>query len=205
MAMEDKEFRYKNELVQEALKEFAEKGFDSASLNQIIKRSGISKGSFYHHFDNKETLFSSVVQRVADEKLAFINQWLQQQGNGIKTAGFFEILQLQMEGGVEFALQYPELNQFLMSILKNPELMAKAEELSPRYYDEVFDPLIKDAVERGELRSDLEPNFMKQLIKYSLMNMGEIMLENIGDELNKEELMEQSRQFLDFLQHGLKA
>lgn len=203
--MEDKEFRYKNELVQEALKEFAEKGFDSASLNQIIKRSGISKGSFYHHFDNKETLFSSVVQRVADEKLAFINQWLQQQGNGIKTAGFFEILQLQMKGGVEFALQYPELNQFLMSILKNPELMAKAEELSPRYYDEVFDPLIKDAVERGELRSDLEPNFMKQLIKYSLMNMGEIMLENIGDELNKEELMEQSRQFLDFLQHGLKA
>lgn len=31
------------------------------------------------------------------------------------------------------------------------------------------------------------------------------MLENIGDELNREELMEQTRQFLDFLQHGLKA
>lgn len=101
------------------------------------------------------------------KKLAFINQWLQQKGSGIQAAGFFEILQLQMEGGIEFALQYPELNQFLMSIMKNPELRAKAEELSPQYYNEVFDPLIKDAIERGELRSDLEPNFMKQLIKYS--------------------------------------
>jgi TetR/AcrR family transcriptional regulator len=48
--MEDKDFLYKDQLILEALKEFAEKGFDAASLNQIIKGAGISKGSFYHHF-----------------------------------------------------------------------------------------------------------------------------------------------------------
>jgi len=44
--MENKGFLHKDELLQEAMTEFADKGFDSASLNQIIKRSGISKGSF---------------------------------------------------------------------------------------------------------------------------------------------------------------
>ena len=59
--MENKGFLHKDELLQEAMTEFADKGFDSASLNQIIKRSGISKGSFYHHFNNKEELFLKVV------------------------------------------------------------------------------------------------------------------------------------------------
>jgi len=74
--MEDKDFTPKEKLIYEALKEFADRGFDSASLNQIIKRAGISKGSFYHHFANKEELFNNVIHRAAQEKLAFISQWM---------------------------------------------------------------------------------------------------------------------------------
>jgi AcrR family transcriptional regulator len=51
-----------------ALDEFAAHGFHDASLNRIIDAAGISKGSMYYYFDDKEDLFASVV-RVEFERL----------------------------------------------------------------------------------------------------------------------------------------
>ena len=203
--MEDKGFLYKGELLQEALLEFACKGFDSASLNQIIKRSGISKGSFYHHFNNKEELFLKVVERAAEEKLAFISRWIKEKEVNGERLGFFDTLELLMEGGIEFALQHPELSQFLLSIMKNRELRSKAEDLSPEYYDQVFDPMVKEAISQGELRSDMDPNFIMKLLKYSFMSFGELLMDSNEDVLNRDLLKEQSRQFLEFIKYGLKA
>ncbi|HHV07487.1 MAG TPA: TetR/AcrR family transcriptional regulator [Firmicutes bacterium] len=202
--MENKGFLHKDELLQEAMTEFADKGFDSASLNQIIKRSGISKGSFYHHFNNKEELFLKVVERSADEKLAFISRWIEERGVDSRKLGLFETLELLMQGGIEFALQHPELSQFLLSIMKNQELRSKAEGLSPEYYDQVFDPLIKEAINQGELRSDLDPEFMTKIIQYSFMSFGELLMDSYKDVLERTMLEEQTSQFLEFIKHGLK-
>lgn len=46
-----------------AAEEFAERGYDAASLNRIIDRAGMSKGSLYYYFDDKTDLFSTVVER----------------------------------------------------------------------------------------------------------------------------------------------
>ena len=40
-----------------ALKEFAQKGFDDASTNEIVKEAGISKGLLFHYFNTKKELF----------------------------------------------------------------------------------------------------------------------------------------------------
>jgi len=45
-----------------ALAEFAAHGFHDASLNRIIDAAGISKGSMYYYFDNKEDLFAHVTR-----------------------------------------------------------------------------------------------------------------------------------------------
>jgi AcrR family transcriptional regulator len=49
-------------IVEAAVAEFLEKGYDGASMEAIAKRAGISKGGLYHHFRNK------------DEVLVFANQ-----------------------------------------------------------------------------------------------------------------------------------
>lgn len=46
-----------------AADEFAEKGYEAASLNRIIERAGMSKGSLYYYFDDKADLFATVVER----------------------------------------------------------------------------------------------------------------------------------------------
>ena len=36
---------------------FIEKGYDHASLQEIIDETGLSKGAIYHHFTSKEDIF----------------------------------------------------------------------------------------------------------------------------------------------------
>lgn len=45
-----------------ALDEFATRGFGAASLNRIIDAAGISKGSMYYYFDDKEELYTHVAR-----------------------------------------------------------------------------------------------------------------------------------------------
>lgn len=51
------------ELIQAAgLREFMEKGFQGASLRNIVKEAGVTTGAFYGYFDSKEALFASLVE-----------------------------------------------------------------------------------------------------------------------------------------------
>jgi AcrR family transcriptional regulator len=42
--------------------EFAEHGYEAASYNRIIERSGLSKGAIYYYFDDKEDLYATVLR-----------------------------------------------------------------------------------------------------------------------------------------------
>ena len=45
--------------------EFLEKGFQEASLRNIVKTAGVTTGAFYKHFKDKEALFSELVEPLA--------------------------------------------------------------------------------------------------------------------------------------------
>ena len=47
----------KARILEVSKQEFAALGYDGASYNQIIQKIGISKGSMYYYFENKEDLF----------------------------------------------------------------------------------------------------------------------------------------------------
>lgn len=45
-----------------ATKEFAFKGFENANMNAIAKKAGVSVGSLYKYFENKQDLFLTTIQ-----------------------------------------------------------------------------------------------------------------------------------------------
>jgi AcrR family transcriptional regulator len=47
-----------------ALDEFAERGFESARLDDVAKRAGIAKGTIYLYFRDKETLFQELLREM---------------------------------------------------------------------------------------------------------------------------------------------
>lgn len=51
------------EMIHTAAKaEFMEKGFQSASLRNIVKTAGVTTGAFYGYYDSKEDLFAALVE-----------------------------------------------------------------------------------------------------------------------------------------------
>ncbi len=50
-------------LFESAAEEFSEHGYDGASLNRILDKSGMSKSSLYYYFDDKADLFSTLMER----------------------------------------------------------------------------------------------------------------------------------------------
>lgn len=50
-------------LFESAAAEFAANGFDGASLNRILEKSGMSKSSLYYYFDDKADLFTTMVEK----------------------------------------------------------------------------------------------------------------------------------------------
>ncbi len=60
----------RKDLVRAAAEEFAERGFDRATIEGIAERVGILKGSVYHYVDSKEELLFAVVDEPARALLA---------------------------------------------------------------------------------------------------------------------------------------
>lgn len=50
-------------LLDSAAEEFAERGYEAASLNRILAKSGFSKSSLYYYFEDKSDLFTTLIER----------------------------------------------------------------------------------------------------------------------------------------------
>ena len=62
------------EICAAALEVFAEKGFAAAKLDEIAKRAGVSKGTLYLYFKDKEELFRAVVRDAVSPNIDAVKQ-----------------------------------------------------------------------------------------------------------------------------------
>ncbi len=62
--MQKKKDEVRDLILEVAKKEFLEKGFAKASLREMARKAGISKGNIYIYFKNKDALFSELVNPV---------------------------------------------------------------------------------------------------------------------------------------------
>ena len=139
------------EIIEAAFCEFSRNGYAMTTLERIAERAGVTKGTIYVYFENKEHLFISMVREFT--KAAHENvQELYETHDG-STA---ELLRAQ------FRLIY----QHLVNDKRRREVVrmliaesSRFPELADRYYDEILRPcldmlkqVIRRGVERGEIR-----------------------------------------------------
>ena len=66
----------KGKIISAAWKLFYDQGYDDTTVDEIVEESGTSKGSFYHYFDGKDALLSSL-SFLFDEKYEELKETLQ--------------------------------------------------------------------------------------------------------------------------------
>jgi AcrR family transcriptional regulator len=59
-------------LLQAAVDLYSAKGFGGASVEDVVRRAGVTKGAFYHHFESKAHLIMAIHNRFVDLQIADI-------------------------------------------------------------------------------------------------------------------------------------
>ena len=169
----EKSFKNKQELINAAITEFSEKGYEQASLNNILKEAGISKGTFYYHFKHKEELYFYLVDIFIAEKKIFFTENIDPKKY---QKNIFDSLKFLAQKGVAFAQEHPQINQFAQSFIKERgnQIYEKGLQKYDYQKDYFLDYLIEKAFLKGEVRKDLPVEFVKKLIIYLFIHLVEI-------------------------------
>ena len=70
----------KTELMRQAIRLFAEKGYHQTTILEIAQAAGISKGAFYHHFESKESMLIAILKHNYEEMIKRANAPIEKQG-----------------------------------------------------------------------------------------------------------------------------
>lgn len=103
-------------IINSALKEFADKGYELASTNVIAKNAHVSKGLIFKYFKTKENLyiesFAKAVEQIQSEFKNFQNL--------SNEKDFFEILKSWGLKKLQLLYEKPVLSKFLLTSLDVP-------------------------------------------------------------------------------------
>ena len=105
-----------------ALKEFAQKGYKTASTNEIVKEAEISKGLLFHYFNNKKELFLFLYNHfmgIAMEEIHAKVDWAEKD----LFTRYRQIAILKFE----LFNKYPEMFNFIKSVYKEDAPEVKKE------------------------------------------------------------------------------
>ncbi len=140
-----------------AYKEIHLNGFQSASLNNILAHTGVTKGALYHHFPNKTELGYAVIEEVIADRIfkSFI-QPLNAEGGSIDN-----LILLIQQAGDAFSLRDIQLGCPLSGL---------AQEMSPidegfrirlnniyELWHQAIVKLIENGLESGEINTSVKP------------------------------------------------
>ena len=103
----------RNIIVNAAIEEFAEYGLENASTNRIVANSGISKGSFYQYFEDKQDVFMYLLTVLEREKVEYF-QGKHPPSTNMDT---FQYFRWMIKTGMEFNTSHPLLTQAISRVL----------------------------------------------------------------------------------------
>lgn len=190
--------REKRERIEKAaIEEFYNNKFSESSINNIVKKSSISKGSFYQYFEDKYDVYKYIMDLIVKEKLIYLNPILKKESE----LNFYDFLRELYVQGYMFALNNPKYYKISCELLKNPELKVRIygeyKDLNMNYMKSFILKGIKD----GSINKNIDVELGALMIKSFGEAFSEYIIENKYD---KKEVLQQINKLINMLKCGLK-
>lgn len=142
----------KKKIVSAAWKLFYEQGYDDTTVDEIVEESGTSKGSFYHYFEGKDALLSSL-SFLFDEKYEELMAVINPEMNSFDKLLF---LNRELFGMIENTIPID-----LLARLYSTQLITHGDKHlldSSRIYYRLLRQIAIEGQGRGEISSDYSVN-----------------------------------------------
>ncbi|MDQ7833933.1 MAG: TetR/AcrR family transcriptional regulator [Humidesulfovibrio sp.] len=153
-------------VLDESLREFAERGYNQASINRIVARLDIAKGSLFQYFGSKEGLFKHLFRKAVDEIKAPLRAIRDARG----AESFPERLKRVFSASAAFAQAHPFLWSIYRRMLTQEDFPLRATLLTEVRAEALtfFRELVELGQQRGEVRADLDPALAAFVIEATL-------------------------------------
>ncbi|MEW6363814.1 MAG: TetR/AcrR family transcriptional regulator [Acidobacteriota bacterium] len=144
----------RNRVLETAIREFSEKGYERASINEIVARLGIAKGSIYQYFNNKRSLFLHTFDHAVD----LVRKTLKQVKAETKDDPVFERIRKSLLAGVDFIDRHPLIYGIYLRMVYGREAPFREELLQKirLFSAEYLHSLLLQGRARGEIRKDID-------------------------------------------------
>lgn len=140
-----KEIR-KKELIKIAYELFITKGYENTSVDEIIEKAGIAKGTYYYHFESKEQMLEEVINMMINE--------------GVERAKQIINLDLKLEEKLVYtilSLRVTPEEQSVEDAIHTKENIILHKKINDRIIDEatpIISSIVKEAKENGLFACD---------------------------------------------------
>jgi AcrR family transcriptional regulator len=145
----------RNAVISAARAEFAARGYDAVSLDEIATAARVTKGAIYHHFANKRDLFRTVYEQLAGEVEDRVRRRIARAGNPLERA------ELAIDAFLDFAD-----DDAVRSVMFRDGLVALGGEcraIDGRYYLALIRQLLDDFAAAG-LLADIDTAMVARLL-----------------------------------------
>lgn len=150
-----------------AVTEFANKGFDSANINVIAEKAGISVGSLYKYFDSKESLFIASIYSGMETLETILKDALDSTDDIlVKIEKIIRVVQSHSRKNRDLVRLYNEITSE-----SNSELVRKISWEMEEIASNAYSSLIKKAQEEGRVREDLDPRLCAYFVDSLFMTL----------------------------------
>ncbi len=184
-------------IINAAIKEFAQKGYDSASTNEIVKEAGISKGLLFHYFQSKKQLFFFLFDYcynlVADEFYKKVD---------LTERDFFKRLRQAVHIKMDLQTKYPDILMFIQEafIQDSPEIKDEFEK-KKQELNAVNIGIIYDGIDLSKFRDDVDVQKILKIISWTFEKMSDEELHKAkmvpGHKIDYEKLFLEAEEYFE--------
>jgi len=176
-------------IVNASISEFAEKDYETASMNTVVSQAGISKGSLFNYFKTKSVLYDHIYKLALGEVKSYLRKVRDE------TAGFSFDKRLSkiVDSGVQFITEHPRLAKIYFRLIYSADspnrekIVSELQKLSNDYLGEI----IQDAMDRNELNPNLDKGqavfFLDSVLNRFLKEFHEALSNGNADHFNRGE------------------
>lgn len=185
----------RNRFLDAAWEEFSRVKFQDVSINQIIRRAGIPRGSFYQYFSGKEELFDYLLVEVQNRFVQTCRELLDRTGGDIFQA---QLRLFDLIAGWD-GTSMPMLNRCLGILQINPGLDLKR--LIAGRLEQRIPPELMEKIDVSRLQSQ-DPVFVRRVFLMCITALGGTLVDCFLRPDRTESCLRELEAQLEIIQHG---
>ncbi|MET8141793.1 TetR/AcrR family transcriptional regulator [Sphaerisporangium sp. NPDC005288] len=154
-------------LIAEATRLFAEKGFESTSVQEVVAAAGVTKGAMYHYFTSKDDLLQEIYARVLRLQMERLDRFADAPGPIADRvhAAAADVVATSIENLDDSKIFFRSMHQLA------PETQ-KAVRAERRRYHERFRDLVDQGRRVGVFRADVPADLVVDFFFGSVHHLG---------------------------------